>query len=215
MHKQKNTQGVSIYQKWETPLPNIRCRNEVADILLLPTLPFNEGSIAGTIEILWEIAKRLGLSDEIVRNKIVLLKGDLLTIRNSRRAIYRWQDEHLPSPRFYWLELVAGLFHLQMNFLSMLFDRFWSVAGDIVSLNRYAGILKRKYITKAADNNHFHHSDDFLRMVIEALIITLCMHSAGCSIIDSFHIWVERSDWPSLIGNIEQSCLGITKVRSI
>ncbi|WP_375449348.1 hypothetical protein [uncultured Nostoc sp.] len=188
MHKQKNTQGVSIYQKWETLLPNIRCRNEVADILPLPTLLFNEGSIAGIIEILREIAKRLGLSDEIVRNKIILLKGDLLTVRNSRCAIYRRQGEHLPSSRFQWLEPVARLFHLQMNFLSMLFDWFWDIAGDIVSLNRYAGILKQKYITKAADNNHFYHSDDFLRTVMEALIITLCMHPAGCSTIDSFHI---------------------------
>ena len=52
MHKQRNTQGVSIYRKWETPLSNIRYRNEAADILPLPTLPFNERSIAGTIKIL-------------------------------------------------------------------------------------------------------------------------------------------------------------------
>lgn len=216
MYKQENTQVVSIYQKWETPLPNIRCRNEAADILPLPTLPFNEESIAGTIDILREIAKRLGLSEEVVRDKIILLKGDLLTVRNCRRAIYRRQGEQLPSSRFHWLELpVAGLFHLQINFLSMLFDRFWGVAGDIVSLNHYAGILKRKYVTKAADNNHFYHSDDFLRTVMEALVITLCMQAAGCSTIESFHAWIEKSDRPSLIGNVEQSCLGVTRVRSI
>ncbi len=80
MYKQKNTQGVSIYRKWETHLLNIRCRNEVAEILPLPTLPYNEGSIAGTIEILREIAERLRLSDEIVRDKVILLKGDFLII---------------------------------------------------------------------------------------------------------------------------------------
>ncbi len=215
MHKQKNTLGVSIYRKWETPLPNIRCRNEVADILLLPTLPYNKGSIAGTIEILREIAERLGLSDEIVRDKVILLQGDLLTVRNCRRTIYRWQGVDQSSLRFHWLEPVAGLFHLQMNFLSMLFDRFWGVAGDIVSLNRYASILQRKYIKKDADNNHFHHSDDFLRTLIEVLVIALCIHSAQCSSIDSFHVRIERSNWPSLIGNVEESCLGITKVHSI
>ena len=41
------------------------------------------------------------------------------------------------------------------------------------------------------------------------------MHSAGCSTIESFHAWIERSDWPSLIENVEQSCLGVTRVRSI
>ncbi len=78
-------------------MPNIRCRNEVSDILPLPTLPYNEGSIAGTIEILREIAERLGLSDEIVRDKVILLKSDLLTVRNCRRSIYRWQGVDQPS----------------------------------------------------------------------------------------------------------------------
>ncbi len=47
------------------------------------------------------------------------------------------------------------------------------------------------------------------------MVIALCIHSAQCSTIDSFHVWIERSDWSSLIGNVEKSCLGITKVRSI
>lgn len=38
MHKQKNTQRILIYYKWEIFLPNIRCKNEVANILLLSTL---------------------------------------------------------------------------------------------------------------------------------------------------------------------------------
>ncbi len=97
----------------------------------------------------------------------------------------------------------------------MLFNRFWAVAGDIVSLNRYTSILKRKYIKKDADNSHFHHSNDFLQTVIEVLVITLCIHLAKCSTIDSFYIWIEKSDWLSLIGNVEESWLGITKVRSI
>ena len=78
MHKQKNTQRVSIYWKWETLLPNIRCKNEVANIFPLPTFPYNEGSIVNIIKILWKIAKRLGLSDKIIRNKVILLKGNLL-----------------------------------------------------------------------------------------------------------------------------------------
>ncbi len=97
----------------------------------------------------------------------------------------------------------------------MLFDRFWGVAEDIVSLNHYAGILKRKYVTKTADNNHFHHSNDFLRTVMEAMVITLCMHSAGCLTIESFHAWIKRLDWSSFIGNVEHSCLGLTTVRLI
>lgn len=52
-------------------------------------------------------------------------------------------------------------------------------------------------------------------MVIKVLIVTLYLHLAKCSTIYSFHTYVERLDWLSFIENIEQSCLGITKVHSI
>ena len=135
MHKQKNTQDISIYWKWETFLLNIRCKNKVANILLLSTLPFYKENIVNIIKILWEIAKRLRVSEKVVRDKIILLKGDLLTIRNCRRVIYRRQGKQLHSSRFHQLEPGAGLFHPQMNFLSILFDRFWGIARDIVSVN--------------------------------------------------------------------------------
>ncbi|WP_375449214.1 hypothetical protein [uncultured Nostoc sp.] len=102
-----------------------------------------------------------------------------------------------------------------MNFLSILFNRFWGVADDIVSLNRYTGILKRNYIKKNADNSHFYHSNDFLQIIIKAIVIALWIHLSKCLTIDFFHIWIEKSDWPSLIRNVEESCLGITKVCSI
>lgn len=215
MQKQKNSQDKPMYTKWRSPLPNVKCKNETADILPLPTLAFNEGSISGTIEVLRNIAERLELTDEVVKSKVILLKGDLLTIRNSRRAIYRWQDELLPLPRFHWLEPVAGLFHLQINVLFLLFGKFWGVAGSIVGLDHYNGKLKRKYIAKAAQTKYFHHSDDFFRTVIEALVVSLCMHTAGRQTIHAFQDWVGKSDWPTLISTVESQHLGIFKVHSI
>ncbi len=97
----------------------------------------------------------------------------------------------------------------------MLFDRFWGIARDIVSLNYYIGILKQKYVTKAVDNNHFYHSNDFLQMVIKAIVITLCIYLAKCSTIESFHAWIKRSDWFSFIGNVKHSCLDLTTIRLI
>lgn len=57
MYKQKIIQGVLIYWKWKTFLPNIRYRNEVTDILQLPALSYKKSSIANTIKIVWEIVK--------------------------------------------------------------------------------------------------------------------------------------------------------------
>lgn len=34
----------------------------------------------------------------------------------------------------------------------MLFNKFWGIIGDIVSLNRFSSKLKQKYIIKVANN---------------------------------------------------------------
>ena len=102
-----------------------------------------------------------------------------------------------------------------MNLLSMLFGKFWGVAGNVVSLNRYSGILKRKYICKKRDNKNFHHTDEFFRVVIEAMVITLCMHVVRCSIIDKLQTWIGRSDWPTLISQVIRDHLGIFTVQRI
>lgn len=117
------------------PLLDIRCNLEKADLLTLPTLAYNKGTISGTIDIIQELAERLELTNEVVRDKIIFIKGNLMTVQNCCRAIYRQKDELLLLDRFQWFEPVAGLFYLQMNLLSILIGKFWDVAGDLVSLN--------------------------------------------------------------------------------
>ncbi len=97
----------------------------------------------------------------------------------------------------------------------MLFDKFWGVAGDVVSLNHYSDILKRKRICKKLDNNNFHYTDKFFRIVIEAMVVTLCMHVVRYSTIDELQTWIGRSDWPALISKVEHNYLGIFTVQHI
>ena len=75
-----------------------------------------------------------------------------------------------------------------MNFLFMLFDRLWDIAGDIILLNCYAGIFKRKYIKKDVGNYYFYQFIDFLQIIIKVLVIVLCIHLAKYPTIDAFHI---------------------------
>ena len=112
MRRQKNNRNISIYRKWSFSLLDIKCRPDTADMLLLPTLANNKAIISGTINIIQELAERLELTDEVVRDKLILLKRDLMTIRNCWYAIF-WRQAELPSlNRYFWLEPVAGLFHL-------------------------------------------------------------------------------------------------------
>ena len=83
MRKQKNHRNIPIYRKWASPLADIRCSLEKADILSLPTLAYNEGTISGTIDIIRELTERLELIDEVVRDKSIFIKGDLMTVRIS------------------------------------------------------------------------------------------------------------------------------------
>ncbi len=138
-----------------------------------------------------------------------------MTVRTYRHAIYWRQEEILLLDRFHYLEPMVGLFHLQMNLLSMLFGKFWGVAGNMVSLNCYSGILKKKYIYKKPDNNNFHHTDEFFRVVIEAMVMMLCIYIARCSTIDKLQTWIGRFNWPILINKVERDYLGIFTVQCI
>ena len=135
MCKYKNDRNIPIYCKWALPLPDIRCSLEKTDILLLLTLAYNKDTISGSIDIIHELADWLELTDNVVRNKIIVIKKDLMNIQNCCYAIYWQQDKLLPLDRFHWLKPLAGLFHLQLNLISILFKKFWGITGDLVSLN--------------------------------------------------------------------------------
>ena len=138
----KNDYNILIYHKWALSLLDIRCSLEKANLLLFPILAYNKSIILGIIDIFWELAQWFEITNEVVKNKIIFIIGDLMTIQNYRRTIYRQQDELLSLDRFQWLKPVAGLFHLQMNLFSMLIGKFWVVTGNLVSLNWYSSILK-------------------------------------------------------------------------
>lgn len=101
MQKQKNNCNIPIYWKWPLLLPDIRCRLKPADILLLLTLTINKGTIPRSIDIIQELAKRLELLDEVIRSKLILLKGELMTVRNRRRGIYRRQEKVLSLDKYH------------------------------------------------------------------------------------------------------------------
>lgn len=180
MQKQKNAWNILIYRKWASSLPDIGCNLEKANILPLPTLLYNEDTISGSIDIIRKLADRQELTDDVIKDEIILIKRDLMTVQNCRCAKYRQQDELLSLDRFHWLEPVAGLFHLQMNLISILFGKFWVVVGGVVSLNWYSGIPKRKHITRQTNNNNFQQTDDFFRIVIKAMVVVLYIRVAGC-----------------------------------
>ncbi|MCJ1346581.1 hypothetical protein MMC31_004799 [Peltigera leucophlebia] len=184
------------YMKWQAPLREVQCQIEKADIIPLPTLPLDESSIAGTIEILKEYLKRLGIEDVAIINKLLIFKGDFLTVRNVTRAIFRRQEELRSIDRFQFIEPIAGLFYLQMN----------GKKGDRISLARFQQALSRKGATRDAKN--FHASDNFFQTVVTGFALALCMQETLCSEIPKFKIWLSENDWPKMVQDVKNKFLG-------
>lgn len=67
-------------------------------------------------------------------------------------------------------------------------------------------------MTKAIYNKHFHYFNNFFQTIMEILVIMLYIHYAKCSIIEFFHTWIKKSDWPFLIENIKQNCIIIIRM---
>ena len=78
----------------------------------MPTLPFNESKISGTIEILQELVTRLGLDPHILHGKKVMFKGDYMTVQNITPAISYKQKELFYVYGFSSIESITGIFHL-------------------------------------------------------------------------------------------------------
>lgn len=55
------------------------------------------------------ITNRLGLIDKIVSDKVIMMRGDLLTVKNAQQTIFQQQTELFLLEKFDWLEPVAGL----------------------------------------------------------------------------------------------------------
>ena len=61
-------------------LKEMQCAKKKANILSLPTLPYNKAEISETIDIFRKLIQRLDLDDNVFEDKIVMTKGDWLIV---------------------------------------------------------------------------------------------------------------------------------------
>jgi hypothetical protein len=126
------------------PMPSIFPLDPKAtpEILTLPLYDLNESKIDEMIKILYNIAEDVGLSKEQVLEKMILFKGDYLTVRNVRsysfpgcilmyrKAKFR-QRFCSPHSTLNYIETATGLFHLEMNVLVMIFRAHLGKQSDL------------------------------------------------------------------------------------
>ena len=100
----------------------MHCPIGKAKVFPLLTLAFDKLKISQIVKILQEYSKFLGLTDNIVSKKTIIVKKDWLTIRNISIAIYRCKGEEIKLDTIKWLVSIADLFHLQITVLTMFFQ---------------------------------------------------------------------------------------------
>lgn len=97
----KNDWNILIYYKWALLLSDIRYSFKKTDIFLLLTLVYNKNIISKSINIISRLGDQLELMDNMIRNKIILIKRDLMIIQNYYYTVYWQQNELLLFNRFH------------------------------------------------------------------------------------------------------------------
>lgn len=216
-HAQRTRDGtgkqVAKYSAWEPPLKTQKCPLQRADILPLPTLAKNEASVAETIEILQEYMETLGVAPAQLDNVSVMINGDLMTVQNINRAVHRRQDERLPEHKLEWAEPVPGLLHTQMTALRMFFKIFWGGPAQTVSICRFANLLRRKQIAEVCTD--FHHCNQLFLLLVDALLLALIAHEAGCHTWENLSDYISQHDWRSMIDRVVSGAVDPYSVNSI
>lgn len=133
--------------------------------MVFPTLAFNEEMIINIIDILQTFAKWLGPNKKMVHDKIIIIKGNLIIIKNVTQIIFQRRMKLMQINRFDWLEPTTRLFHLEINPFIIMFPKFCAKPKNIASPCQYARILKQSKISK--DMKNFHVCDIFFKHGIE------------------------------------------------
>ncbi|KAG0074903.1 hypothetical protein BGZ93_004371, partial [Podila epicladia] len=118
------------------------------------------------------IEEALGLEAEwFTSGKVVVVAGDLATVKRLRGLKSQRGDELTPYHRMDWIAPVAQLFHMQMMLANTILCNYRGSAMEQGSLEQLATMLGRKRIF--TDNPEFHAVDEFLRHVFSAVVLRL------------------------------------------
>ena len=62
---------------------------------------------------------------------------------------------------------------------------------------------------------NFHACNDFIKTVIDAIVVALCIISIGCKDISIYKKWLVNSDWPEEIFRLKNLNLNFFEVQKL
>ncbi|KAG0316399.1 hypothetical protein BG000_004876, partial [Podila horticola] len=193
----KNLKGYSLCS---TPTLELhRLPAERTKTYPLPTMKIDESSLEGNKMVLETVIQEvLGLEkDWFNAGKLVVIAGDLATVRKLRGLKDLRLDEHSPYHRLDWTTPVAQLFHMQMLLAKTILHNYRGSATEQGSLEQLATMLGRKRIF--SDNPDFHAMDELLRHVFTATVLRLWEVSMGAEEMQTPEIYSDNVAFSNLV----------------
>jgi hypothetical protein len=147
-------QDICVPVTFEFPARRRLDRHAKPKILTLPTYPLNEGIISELTELIGRVADDLGMTVEQRETTTWHFKGDLKTVFGNRYACklgeslivsqvtFRSSNNSF-GKRLDFVESSAGLFHLGMHALSVVFDNHYGDDDTPTSLVSWIKYLER------------------------------------------------------------------------
>lgn len=194
------------------------------EIYTLPTLELNEAKITDTISIIKAFTQELGIDLDKLHDRVVMFKGDYLTVRNVALAMFQRQDAAFikRSETFDFIEPVVGLFHLVMNVQQVLVANYWGgkEGKDPGSLHRYANLTRNERIAK--ESKDFRATQSFLSDVLDGHVLGKIFQLAGVKTFDAFNTLVASAaagkktvNWAQLVNKVVDPLFDSTYIRDI
>ncbi|KAL9936637.1 hypothetical protein V8E36_004705 [Tilletia maclaganii] len=154
-------------------------------VIPLPVLDEDEGSIIGNINVIENIIKDFLLNDDWLATHIIPVVGDAFTATLQRRAIERHEDDRSKHPirdKLDFLQPWAAFFHLQFAYQKYLLDTHsgTSLAMDMLSIRKAASKSGFRNLTTGVID--FHDVDGFMHLDFAAMaevIVSSALRRAG------------------------------------
>ena len=167
--------------KKPTVAPIYELSVQKTEIYTLPTLELNEAVVTDVIEIIKALISELDVDAETLLDKVILFKGDYLTVRNINLAMYQRQDSAFinKAEALDFCEPIIGLFHLAMNVQQMMCQLYWGNPDgkEPGTLCHYANLVRNNRIKAKADD--FRATQSFMSDVLDGHVIGKVLEITG------------------------------------
>lgn len=145
-------------------------------IYTLPTLDLNEARIDDTISIITTFLENIGVKANNMHDKVAMLKGDYLTVRNANIAMFQRQDADSRDDTLDYLEPVTGLFHTNACMQSIIIKAYWGKDKEPGSLSRMVNMSRNNRVKEK--NKDFRAGRYFINQALDGHILAACFAAA-------------------------------------